>query len=88
MKNYPDYVLIQRANLIDRQPVFSGLDDYRDELDQELESRALVSNELYLGDCAGEVVFVPFEVLNNEGQPVISEVVGYDNEGNEVWLDV
>lgn len=54
--------------------------------DQELDLRQPDIAAWYFGDCAGQLVFIPNEPeYDNNGQPIINEVIGYDEKGGEVW---
>lgn len=82
LSNYPDWKLIEAGNkteeLLGSCNKFGGDLDINIELDLRNPEQAA----WYFGDCAGELVFIPTEPeFDSNGQPIISEMMGYDDKG-------
>ena len=88
LSNWPDYLLIQEMNryvqeAIDAQGFRSGPPQAPD---LELDLRKPDIASWYFGDCDGQVVFIPSEPeYDSERQPILSEMMGYNDKGGEVW---
>lgn len=85
---YPSFILFQKADKWDVVTPYRGaeLQYVWNPYDIELDSRAPLDTHYYFGDCAGKLVFLPIEKYDNRGQFITSEMIGYDGQGNEVWL--
>ncbi len=83
LSNWPDYILIQKCNHIEKEGSHSNL---LRAFDSELDLRNPQQAAWYFGDCAGQLIFIPVErEYDSEGQPIVSEMMGYSDKGEEVW---
>ncbi len=81
VSHWPDWYLIQRANEL--PPRFYLVETV---MVEELDLRKPNEATSYFGDCAGKAIFIPIEPEHDSnGQPIIEEVIGYDEEG-EIWI--
>ncbi len=90
LSNWPDYLLIERANKIDKTwpSLLSKLVTFQ-EIDNELNLRQPNIAAWYFGDCDGQLIFVPCEPeYDSKGYPIISEMIRYSNDGKEVWIQI
>jgi len=78
----PTWRLVQNANLIN-----NNYPEIIELIDKELDLRKPDEATFYFGDCAGKQVFIPIEPeYDNDGMPIASEMIGYDDKGNEVFV--
>ena len=57
-----------------------------EEIDAELDRRAPDEAEFLFGTFDGQDIFLPIEEHDSNGNLIITEVIGYDNEGGLIWL--
>lgn len=86
LSNWPDWKLIEGENLLQANIYMPGHCGALSEIGQVLDLRNPKQAARYFGNCAGQIVFIDSEPeYDSEGQPITSEMMGYDDERGEVW---
>ncbi len=93
LSSFPDWYLVSNSNNTEQSwnRYICYISNTQVEMpqllsDQELDFRVPNEAASYFGDCAGIPIFIPIEPeYDSNGQPIIEEVIGYDEQG-EIWL--
>lgn len=85
----PTHIVMSMANdeeLSDDTSGEEGYIGYSYLTDDVLDSRAPTDTHYHFGDMAGKAIFLPIEEHDSRGNLIISEMIGYDKKGKEVWV--